>query len=93
MVALMIVGTVPLYNIIAVIVLSVTSPEKKESSPKKILLKTLKDVIKNPIIIGIAIGLIWSVLEIPQPVILTKSISYLGNMATPLSLIALGSIV
>ncbi len=55
--ALMIVGTVPLYNIIAVIVLSVTSPEKKESSPKKILLKTLKDVIKNPIIIGIAIGL------------------------------------
>ena len=91
MAALMIVGTVPLYNIIAVIVLYVTSPEKKESSPKKILLKTLKDVIKNPIIIGIAIGLIWSVLEIPQPVILTKSISYLGNMATPLSLIALGA--
>lgn len=37
MAALMIVGTVPLYNIIAVIVLSVTSPEKKESSPKNII--------------------------------------------------------
>lgn len=92
MAALMIVGTVPLYNIIAVIVLSITSPNKTENnSPKKLFLKTLKDVIKNPIIIGIAVGLLWSVLEIPQPVILTKSVSYLGNMATPLSLIALGA--
>lgn len=92
MAALMIVGTVPLYNIIAVIVLSITSPNKKEyNSPKQLFLKTLKDVIKNPIIIGIAVGLLWSVLEIPQPVILSKSVSYLGNMATPLSLISLGA--
>lgn len=91
MAALMIVGTVPLYNIFAVIVLSITSPDKKESSPQKLFLKTLKDVVKNPIIIGIAVGMLWSVLEIPQPVILKKSVSYLGNMATPLSLIALGA--
>lgn len=91
MAALMIVGTVPLYNIIAVIVLSITSPNKENSSPKKLFLKTLKDVLTNPIILGIAVGLIWSVLEIPQPKILSKSVSYLGNMATPLSLIALGA--
>ena len=92
MAALMIVGTVPLYNIIAVIVLSITSPNKKENnSPKQLFFKTLRDVIKNPIIIGIAVGLLWSVLEIPQPVILSKSVSYLGNMATPLSLISLGA--
>lgn len=92
MAALMIVGTVPLYNIMAVIILSLTSPEKnKNSSRKELVLKTFKDVISNPIIIGIAVGLIWSVLDIPQPVIMEKSISYLANMATPLSLIALGA--
>lgn len=45
----------------------------------------------NPIILGIIVGLLWSILKIPQPVILSKSISYLGNMAAPLSLIALGA--
>lgn len=93
MASLMIIGTVPLYNIIAVIVLSLTSPEKgKRKSPKEIFIKTFKDVITNPIIIGIALGIIWSLLEIPQPAIFAKSISYLANMASPVSLIALGAL-
>ncbi|MBQ3948196.1 MAG: AEC family transporter, partial [Ruminococcus sp.] len=33
----------------------------------------------------------WSLIGLNQPVIMSKSISYLGNMATPLSLIALGA--
>lgn len=93
MAALMIVGTVPIYNIAAVTVLSVTSPKTNEekSDKKKLILNTIKNVATNPIILGIAIGMLWSLFEIPQPVILTKSVSYLGNMATPLSLIALGA--
>ncbi len=92
MAALMIVGTVPIYNIIAVIALSLTSPDKKNAkSGKAIFLNTLKGIVTNPIILGIAAGIIWSLLKIPQPVILSKSVSYLANMATPLSLIALGA--
>lgn len=92
MAALMIVGTVPIYNIIAVIVLSLTSPDKNNSkSGKQLFLTTLKGIVTNPIILGIAAGIIWSLLKIPQPVILSKSVSYLANMATPLSLIALGA--
>lgn len=91
MAGLMIVGTVPLYNIIAVIVLSLTSPDKEKCNKKELFKKTAKDVLTNPIILGIAFGMLWSVLKIPQPVILSKSVSYLGNMATPLSLIALGA--
>ena len=90
MAALMIVGTVPLYNIAAVTVLSLTSPEKK-SGGRSLLLTTLKGIITNPIIIGIILGMAWSVIGIPQPVILSKSVSYLAGMATPLSLIALGA--
>ena len=92
MAALMIVGTVPLYNIAAVIILSLTTPHDGDSpNAKKLLLRTLKDVVTNPIILGIAVGMLWSVLHIPQPTILQKSVSYLGNMATPLALIALGA--
>ncbi|MBQ8514371.1 MAG: AEC family transporter [Ruminococcus sp.] len=92
MAALMIVGTVPLYNIIAVVVLSLTATHDGEKQDRKtLLLKTLKDVVTNPIILGIAVGLLWSVLEIPQPVLLSKTVSYLAGMATPLSLIALGA--
>ena len=92
MAALMIVGTVPIYNIIAVIALSLTTPDKNNTKSKKALfLNTLKGIATNPIILGIAVGIIWSLLEIPQPVILSKSVSYLANMATPLSLIALGA--
>lgn len=91
MAALMIVGTVPIYNIIAVAVLAATSPDKRNDSKKSLLLDTLRGIVTNPIIIGIAVGILWSVLKIPQPVIMSKTVSYMGNMATPLSLIALGA--
>ena len=92
MAALMIVGTVPLYNVIAVITLSVTAPEDdRKSKTGELVKRTAKNVVTNPIILGIIVGLVWSVLKIPQPVIFSKSVSYLGNMATPLSLIALGA--
>lgn len=92
MAALMIVGTVPLYNIIAVTVLSLTSPDSSgKKSGKALAADTLKGIVTNPIILGIIVGIAWSLIGIPQPVILERSVSYLGNMATPLSLIALGA--
>lgn len=92
MAALMIVGTVPLYNVIAVILLSLTAPkEDGKTNPKQLAIRTVKDVLGNPIILGIIAGVLWSVLHLPHPVILDKSVTYLGNMATPLSLIALGA--
>lgn len=92
MAALMIVGTVPLYNIIAVTTLAVTSPDTDKIKDKPTLVKnTVKSILTNPIILGIVVGISWSLLKIPQPVILSKSVTYLGNMATPLSLISLGA--
>lgn len=93
MAALMIAGTVPIYNIAAVTILSVTSPSRGDGSRGRLIADTVKNVLTNPIILGIAAGMIWSLIDIPQPEIMTKSISYLGNMATPLSLIALGASV
>lgn len=91
MVALMIIGSVPIYNIVAVLVLSLTSPENASDDRKQLFGKTLKNLVTNPIILGIVAGLIWSVLKLPKPPIFMKSVTYLGNVASPLALIGLGA--
>lgn len=88
MVALMIIGSVPIYNIVAVLVLSLTAPDKKNGSVFK---HTLINLVTNPIILSILAGLLWSVFKLPLPVIADKSITYLGNVASPLALIGLGA--
>ena len=52
---------------------------------------TLKGIVTNPIIIGIAAGLLWSALRMPMPPILEKTVSNVGAMATPLGLMAMGA--
>ncbi|MBO5550802.1 MAG: DNA topoisomerase, partial [Lachnospiraceae bacterium] len=51
---------VPLYNIIAVTALSATSPKEKSGGRKKLVLDTLKGIVTNPIILGIAVGMATS---------------------------------
>lgn len=89
MAPLMIVATVPLSNIIAVIVLSIMKPERG-ALRKELMLQTGKDILRNPIILGIAVGMLWSFLNIPQPIIMQKSLHNLGALATPLGLMAMG---
>lgn len=91
MVALMIIASVPIYNIVAVIVLELTSPDKQGAGAGELLKKTLKSIATNPIILSILAGLVWSVLKLPQPAIFVKSVTYLGNVASPLALICLGA--
>ena len=59
MAPLMIIGSVPLYNTIAVLILSFTRPGQKNLS-KGVLKDTLKGVCTNPIILGVLAGMIWS---------------------------------
>lgn len=87
---LMIIGSVPLYNIMAVVVLSFFQPERRKLD-KELWKKTLKGIVTNPIIIGIAAGLLWLALRIPMPYIIGKTVSNVGAVATPLGLMALGA--
>lgn len=90
MAPLMIIGTVPLYNIVAVIALSLLKPERGRLD-KKLLMRTARGILTNPIIIGIAAGLLWSLFQIPQPVILQKTVSSIAALTTPLGLMAMGA--
>ncbi len=90
MAPLMILGSVPLYNIMAVLVLSLFKPGQPGLN-KAVLVQTWKGIVKNPIIIGIMAGLLWSALKIPMPHILKKTVENVGSMATPMGLMAMGA--
>ena len=90
MAPLMMIGSVPLYNVMAVVVLSFFRPGHNHLD--KILLRdTARGVATNPIILGILAGLLWSALRIPMPHILKKTVTSIGNIASPLGLMAMGA--
>lgn len=89
---MMIIGSVPLYNVMAVILLECTRTDRPAKGERSALIRqTCTGILTNPIILGILAGLIWSACRIPQPVILSKTVRYLANLATPLGLMAMGA--
>lgn len=90
MAPLMIIGTVPLYNVGAVLILSFTGPEAG-GFDKKSVKDALKKIATNPIILGILLGMAASVSRISFPVIIDKTIANISVLATPLALIGLGA--
>jgi hypothetical protein len=76
----------PLYNVLAVIILTI--PFRKE---RKLNLKnTLIEILLNPLIVAVFIGLIisYSDIKLPQVVVLTTN--FLSDLALPLALIGIG---
>lgn len=87
---LMILATVPLYNVAAVTVLSFTAPGST-GFDKDNLRKSLIGIVTNPIIIGIFLGMVISVARLELPLIISKTLHNLAQLATPLALIGLGA--
>lgn len=87
---LMIIGSVPLYNMMAVVVLSVFKPGQTGLN-RQVVKKTLTGIVTNPIIVGIAAGLLWSAFRLPMAGIPEKVISNVADTATPLGLMAMGA--
>ena len=88
---LMIIGAVPLYNIFSVIVLTFESNEREQNIQfKEKLRKAVINILKNPIIVAIFIGLLIGYSGITLPVIAQKTLNSVAQMATPLALIVIG---
>jgi len=54
------------------------------------IMKTLVNVVRNPIIIGIFTGFAWSLLHRPLPYIIGSPVTMLGQISAPLTLVTLG---
>lgn len=89
---LMIIGAVPLYNIYSVLVLTFEAQTKEgEKRDTGKLKDACRNIIKNPIIIAIVLGVIVAWAGIDFPTIVDKTVDSVAQLATPLALIGLGA--
>ena len=89
--ALVLIGAVPLYNVAAVLLLTLLVPGGHLD--RWTMEKAIRGIVTNPIILGIAVGLAWSLLGLPQPVVFQRLVSSLAATTTPLGLLALGACI
>ena len=90
---LMLLGSVPLYNIFAVLVLVLESPDPAaQGQPLGLRLKnSLRRILCNPILLGIFLGLAAGLLHLPLPAALASTLSQLSRLTMPLALLAIGA--
>ncbi len=77
---------VPIFNVLSVYALNRSLATKQSFS----LLKTVKDVIKNPLIIAILLGVAFTQAGIGLPKVMYDAGAYLAAMTLPLALICIG---
>lgn len=78
---------VPLYNIIATIILSPAGV----GHPLAIIKRTLISVFRNPLVVSIIAGIAWSYWRLPMPVWAGRTLEALGQMSLPLALLGIGA--
>ncbi len=86
---MMIIGAVPLYNIYSVIVLTFEGTEGKIDTSK--IKAAAVNILKNPIIIAIFLGILASMSGLRFPTVIHKTIDNVAKMATPLALVTMGA--
>ena len=86
--SLMVAIVIPVFNTLAVIALE----RFREGNNSLNIPKLLKGIITNPLIIGSLVGVLFFVTGINLPPIIEKSVKDISSIATPLSIIILGSV-
>jgi len=87
---LMILASVPIYNVFAVIILVLEAGGGGKLDAAR-LRQVAVNVITNPILLGIFAGMPFAFFSIPIPAMVDKGLSMLSNLATPLSLLVIGA--
>lgn len=84
--AILLAFILPLYNILAVIILTV--PLRKER--KLNLKRTIIEIVLNPLIIAVIVGLPFSFYKIEIPSVINLTAGFLAELALPLALVGIG---
>jgi hypothetical protein len=79
--------TVPLYNFLAIVVLTFCRSDREAKGISRTI---LGDVLFNPLIIASAAGLLCSAAGLALPSALDKGLELVGGIASPLALITVG---
>lgn len=82
---------ITLFNVLAVVILSVYAPAEVKLTKKQLLKNILKTIATNPLIISVVLALPIMLLDITLPTVVNKSLTYLSNMVMPVALICIGA--
>ncbi len=87
--------TLVLFNIFAVVLLTVFSPKEEEKKSRGRVAKELfLGIIKNPLVIGTLLGLPFMLLEsLTLPTFAETTVDYIARITTPMALLSLGASV
>ncbi len=97
MVPMMIMFSVPFFNVYSVLILSFSPHVDSEgrlipaTHGSGAIKAACINVSKNPLIIGILLGIPFALLRIPIPTMLDNALSSLGATATPVALLVVGA--
>lgn len=92
MTAMMIIASVPLYNIFSVVFLTLGAKHRNRSLNAGAQAKeVLKGIITNPLIIAILFGLLLAFFRIRIPTVPSRFLHSLGSTATPIALLVVGA--
>lgn len=80
---------IPTYNILAVFILMVRGTNGRRYTPAEIL----KGAITNPLLIGICCAIPLTLLGVKLPFMVSQTLSYVGQTATPLGLLSIGGML
>ncbi|MDA3958308.1 AEC family transporter [Oceanispirochaeta sp.] len=84
--AMIVAVMLPVFNILSVIALTIP----RHGMSLEGLIRSLKNIITNPIIMAVLAALGFSLFKIPVPVLLGRLLKYLADLALPLALINIG---
>lgn len=76
----------PVFNLLAILALTLPQHKERDIHP----LQTLKEILGNPLVLGAAAALPFSLYQIQIPVLAEKTLGYLSHLTLPLALIAIG---
>jgi len=83
--------TVITFNILAVIALSIFAPKNKKLSTAELFKTILFNIVKNPLIIALVLGILFLLTGFKLPVILGGSLEYISDSTLALALMSLGA--
>ena len=86
--SLMVAVVIPIFNVLAVIALE----SFRQRNSKLNILKLLKGIVTNPLIIGSVLGIIAFALNVKFPFVIEKAVKDVSSIATPLSIVVLGAV-
>ena len=97
---LLLLACVPANNVVSAVILEVMGPGKDpepassgnaSSGRFAMTKKTLLALAKNPVLISILAGTVWSLIRIPVPQIMNSTLNLIGSLVSPMGLIAMGA--